>query len=45
MTVTDDGVRAAEELLQEVLRAFKVRRLYEEWEALASSLEAGSDPA
>lgn len=29
MTVTDDGVRAAEELLQELIRAFKVRRLYE----------------
>ena len=29
MTITDDGIRAAEELLQEVLRAFKVRRLYE----------------
>jgi hypothetical protein len=29
VTVTDDGVRAAEELLQELIRAFKVRRLYE----------------
>lgn len=29
MTVPDDRARAAEELLQEVVRAFKVRRLYE----------------
>jgi HEAT repeat protein len=42
MTVPDDRVQAAEELLQEVIRAFKVRRLYEEDHPQRAATEASA---
>ncbi|HET6340975.1 MAG TPA: hypothetical protein VFG78_02195, partial [Gemmatimonadota bacterium] len=42
MTLPDDRVQAAEELLQEVIRAFKVRRLYEGDHPQRAAIEASA---
>ncbi|HET9581602.1 MAG TPA: hypothetical protein VFP76_02165 [Gemmatimonadota bacterium] len=42
MTVPDEHVQAGEELLQELIRAFKVRRLYDEGHPQRSTTEAAA---